>query len=106
MFACVYACRLYEHVYVFVYVLSPLFIFYISLLLSNNNHLYVLSDNHADLFTHLHYFTCIYIYIYVLLYVLSSIFVSMNFSNQIVPIYVLLENNVDLFYKKHAFKSS
>ena len=27
----------------------------------------------------------------------------MNLSNQIVPIYVLSENNVDLFYKKYAF---
>ena len=103
MFACVYACRLYEHVYVFVYVLSPLFIFYISLLLSYNNHLYVCL---IIMLIYLPIYIILHVYIYVLLYVLSSIFVSMNFSNQIVPIYVLLENNVDLFYKKHAFKSS
>ena len=30
----------------------------------------------------------------------------MNLSDQIVPIYVLSENNVDLFYKKYAFISS
>ena len=83
-----------------LYVLPPLFILYISLLLFNNNHLYVLSENH-DLFT-LFY---VYVFMYVWFYVLILSFVTMNLSNQIVPIY-LLSNKVDLFYKKYAFISS
>ena len=39
----------------------------------------------------------IYLPIYI---ILILIFVFMNLFNQMVPIYVLSENNVDLFYKK------
>ena len=39
----------------------------------------------------------VYVFIYVLLYVLILIFVSMNLSNQIVPLYVTSKNYVELF---------
>ena len=45
-------------------------------------------------------------YLYVWFYILILNFVTMNPSNQIVPIYVLSKKNVDLFYKKYAFISS
>ena len=44
--------------------------------------------------------------IYLPIYTILHVCIYMNLSNQIVPIYVLTENNVDLFYKKCAFISS